>query len=97
MVLPNDVLVEVIHEVKSAEPTMLTNWYVDAHSHEAEFDDLHISLVNQHDILQLRVVKLLDHLPYDVALLHLHLNFHLIEIVTLHRICLGLKSVQELP
>ena len=93
MVLTNDLLVKVIHEVKGAQPAMLTNRDVDAHAHEAEFDDLHISLVNQHDVLELRIVKLLYHLAYDVALLDLHFNFHLIEIITLHCICLCLKSV----
>lgn len=51
MVLTNDLVVKVIHEVKCAEPTMLTYWDVNAHAHEAEFDDLYISLVNQHDVL----------------------------------------------
>lgn len=40
----------MVHEIESAKAPMLSNRYVYHHSHEADLDDLNISLVHQNNI-----------------------------------------------
>ena len=60
-----DPLIQVVHQVVRAKPTVLTNRNIDADAHEIQLDDFNIGLINQNDIFDLGVAQLLQQLRQE--------------------------------
>ena len=106
MVLLDHIQIQMVHEIQSAKAPMLAYRNVDHHAHEADFNDLNVSLVHKHDVPNLRELggallsKLFDQISQNllglVCLMEwLRLSFRWIVILSWRLMFVILLTVQR--